>query len=73
MKPVTVLRIAGWVLFLAGAAIVFAVSGGLDRAVREPIGWVGITCILVGIVGNIISTLIRLWPRKPAPKVDDSE
>jgi uncharacterized membrane protein YhdT len=72
MKWVNVLRYTGWALFLAGAYIVnFQVEGGFPQAVKSPTGWIGIACLLLGIVFTLVSTVIRLWPRRPVAREDD--
>jgi hypothetical protein len=66
----TGLRIGGWILVLSGSATVFFL---VQNPIKETLGWVGFGAMLVGVTLTIVSTLLRLWPRKKAEDEEDDE
>ena len=65
MKLGTALRFSSWVLFAAGVLILYTSYDFMVRnAMQEPLGWVAIGSILGGLVASLISTALRVFPRR---------
>jgi hypothetical protein len=75
MSAPVVLRVSGWVVSLAGAAVL-VFSGGFGQDAKNPVPWIGAITMIVGMILTSSSGLVahlahmrrlRKPPQDPPP------